>query len=77
MSRVETKLLQMPLKYLSNTENDYFTLNNAEGVFELKEEVIPFWAQPEFRKLIKDRVDFALKRYFYRRLEKPDFSANN
>ena len=69
LTRVEQKLRQMPLKYLSNTPDDFFVFDRSEDVLKLKDTVVPYWIQSEFRALVADRVDFALKRYFYRKNE--------
>jgi superfamily II DNA or RNA helicase/predicted house-cleaning noncanonical NTP pyrophosphatase (MazG superfamily) len=67
LARVEQKLRQMPLKYLSNSTEDFFVFDRDEDVLRLKAPVMPYWQQAEFRALVADRVEFALKRYLYRR----------
>lgn len=67
---VVKKLLDMPLKYLSNKETDYFVLEKTNGLFKLKEPVRPYWVQADYRQLIKDRVWFGIKRYFYKNAPK-------
>ncbi len=67
ISKVTTKLLQMPLKYLSNTDTDWFILDKNRGTFALKPEVVPYWNDPFFRELVADRVKFAMVRYFSRK----------
>ncbi len=67
LSKAKSKLLQMPLKYLSNTEKDWFILDRELGIFELKPELSPFWNDHFFRGLVKDRVQFGLVRYFSRK----------
>lgn len=56
----------MPLKFLSNTADDFFILENRQN-FRLKPDVAPWWALASFRALCQDRIRFALKRYFHRR----------
>jgi len=69
LNRVKSKLLQMPLNYLSNTDEDWFLLDRNKGTFSLKPEIIPFWNAAFFRGLVADRVQFALVRYFSRRAQ--------
>ena len=54
----------MPLNYLSNTTADFFTFDRGSGVFALKPEVVSFWRDFCFRELLKERVTYALIRYF-------------
>jgi len=70
-------LKKMPLDKLSNSPDKYFELNTARGYFELKQAIREFWNQPEFRKLVLERADYALALYF-RRLNqsKPDKKAS-
>jgi len=70
LKKVASQLRKMPLNYLSNTEDDYFIFDREKDLFILKPEVVPYWSQQEYRKLVKDRVTFALKRYFYRKYDK-------
>ncbi len=67
LSKVKTKLLQMPLKFLSNTDKDCFVLNRKTGTFALKPEYAPFWNDAFFKSLVADRTKFALTRYFSRK----------
>ena len=67
LSRVKAKLLQMPLKYLSNTDTDWFILDRETGTFALKPEMVPYWEDPFYRELVEDRVQFGLVRYFSRK----------
>ena len=46
LRRVRAKLLQMPLYYLSNTENDWFILDKPGGTFSIKPELEPWWNDP-------------------------------
>jgi hypothetical protein len=55
------------LKFLSNKESDWFILDHENDVFSLKPELIPHWDDSFFKTLIKDRLDYALRRYFYRK----------
>ena len=67
LSKVKTKLLQMPLNYLSNTDKDWFILDRDQGTFELKPELVSYWKDSFFRGLVSDRVKFGLVRYFSRK----------
>ncbi len=67
LSKVKTKLLQMPLKFLSNTDKDCFVLDRRKGIFALKAEYAPFWNDAFFKSLVADRTTFALTRYFSRK----------
>lgn len=62
--KVVSKLKSMPLHFLSNTPNDFFILEKNIGVFRLKPEMHPYWNNGSFRQMVKDRVMFALERYF-------------
>jgi SOS-response transcriptional repressor LexA len=64
LSQIVTLLKSMPLNYLSNSTNDFFTFDRPGGVFSVKPEVEPYWRTPEFRSLLKERVSYALFRYF-------------
>ena len=67
LSKVKAKLLQMPLKYLSNTDTDWFVLDRKEGTFALKPDMVPYWEDSFYRELVEDRVQFGLVRYFSRK----------
>ena len=67
LRRVVTKIKQMPLHFLSNTEKDYFVLDSSSGLFELREAVKGYWHDKAFKALVRERVDFALARYFQRK----------
>ncbi|MBT3257955.1 MAG: DEAD/DEAH box helicase family protein [Deltaproteobacteria bacterium] len=67
LSKVKAKLLQMPLKYLSNTDTDWFILDREAGTFALKPDMVPYWEDSLFRELVEDRVRFGLVRYFSRK----------
>jgi superfamily II DNA or RNA helicase/HKD family nuclease/predicted house-cleaning noncanonical NTP pyrophosphatase (MazG superfamily) len=67
IARVISKLKQMPLHFLSNTEKDYFALDLEKERFSLKPEIHQYWENEDFRVLAKDRVEFALARYFRRK----------
>ncbi|MGD9976030.1 MAG: DEAD/DEAH box helicase family protein [Desulfatirhabdiaceae bacterium] len=66
LRKVISKLKQMPLHYLSNTEKDFFILDKKADIFRLKPEMIDFWKDEGYRQLILDRVRFAAERYFRR-----------
>ncbi len=64
LSKIRSLLKSMPLRYLSNTEGDYFIFDRESGVFSLKPEVCVFWKDSRFRNLLNERVLYALARYF-------------
>jgi superfamily II DNA or RNA helicase/predicted house-cleaning noncanonical NTP pyrophosphatase (MazG superfamily)/HKD family nuclease len=64
ISTVVTQIKNMPLKFLSNTEKDYFILDSAKGRFHLKPEIHPYWKNNLFQELVSERVDFLLTKYF-------------
>jgi superfamily II DNA or RNA helicase/HKD family nuclease len=66
LKRVIAHLLKNPLSYLSNKSEDFFILDRNEKRFYLKAEILAFWHNLEYRELVQDRVDYGLKRYFYR-----------
>jgi len=66
LHKVVSKLKQMPLNFLSNTDKDFFILDKKRGLFSIKETVLPFWEKSVFKELVSDRVQFALLRYFRR-----------
>jgi superfamily II DNA or RNA helicase/predicted house-cleaning noncanonical NTP pyrophosphatase (MazG superfamily)/HKD family nuclease len=66
IKKVISKLKQMPLNFLSNTEKDFFILDKKVDMFRLKPEMIDFWKDEGYRQLIRDRVMFAAERYFRR-----------
>ena len=72
LTKVKTKLLQMPLHFLSNTDSDWFILDKPGNTFSLKSELAPYWNDPYFRELVADRVRFALTRYFLRKAQVAD-----
>ena len=67
LSRVVTKLKQMPLHFLSNTKDDYFILDKDNDKFSLKPDIYDYWTNENYKALLRDRIDFALSRYFQRR----------
>ncbi|WP_084301587.1 DEAD/DEAH box helicase family protein [Desulfonatronovibrio hydrogenovorans] len=67
ISSVVSHIKNMPLKFLSNKESDWFILDRENDVFSLKPELTPHWDDSFFKTLIKDRLDYALRRYFYRK----------
>ncbi len=67
LTKVETKLKQMPLKFLSNHESKFFVLDRETGTFSLKTEIHPHWHDSGFRRMVLDRTLYALKRHFYRK----------
>jgi superfamily II DNA or RNA helicase/HKD family nuclease len=63
LSRVKSHLLKNPLHFLSNTEEDCFTLDRSRETFSLKEEYRPYWNDASCQALIRDRLTYVLKRY--------------
>ena len=62
----------MPLHYLSDKEEKFFVLDGGKDpvgkdLFRMKDAVAPYWKDDFFRELVRDRNDFTLKRYFYRK----------
>lgn len=64
---VVAHLKRMPLDKMSNAETDCFILDSAANTFQLKPEYVPYWQDPFFRALVRDRTEFALARYFLRK----------
>lgn len=67
LSRVVAKLKQMPLHFLSNKKDDYFILEKDNDKFSLKSEICDYWRDDDYNALLRDRIEFALARYFRRR----------
>jgi superfamily II DNA or RNA helicase/predicted house-cleaning noncanonical NTP pyrophosphatase (MazG superfamily)/HKD family nuclease len=67
LRRVERKLMEMPLKFLSNKEKDWFILDRDNKSFSIREELAAQWPDTTVRGLMKDRVEYNLARYFYRK----------
>jgi superfamily II DNA or RNA helicase/HKD family nuclease/predicted house-cleaning noncanonical NTP pyrophosphatase (MazG superfamily)/SOS-response transcriptional repressor LexA len=65
LSKIVTLVRSNPLNYLSNTPQDYFTLDRTAQTFSVRPEVQAFWRDPQFRALLKERVSYALFRYFH------------
>lgn len=66
LSKVKTHLQTMPLKFLSNKESDFFVFHRRNGTFELKPEIASYWKNKDFKAIVRDRVEYALTRYFMR-----------
>jgi SOS-response transcriptional repressor LexA len=64
LGKVVALLKTMPLNYLSNTKEDFFVFDRTSKVFAVKPEVESYWRDPQFRSLLKERVSYALFRYF-------------
>jgi superfamily II DNA or RNA helicase/predicted house-cleaning noncanonical NTP pyrophosphatase (MazG superfamily)/HKD family nuclease/SOS-response transcriptional repressor LexA len=64
LSNIIRLLKSMPLNYLSNTPQDFFRLDRTANTFSVKPEVQAYWRDPQFRTLLKERVSYALFRYF-------------
>jgi len=73
LKRVITHIKTMPLKYLSDKPDKFFTLDN--DMFSLKPAIHPFWPQPLFRESVRDRVHFALARYWSRKYTDADLQT--
>ncbi|WP_319560700.1 hypothetical protein [Marispirochaeta sp.] len=71
VSKVRSHLIKMPLNYLADNEHKFFRLDTGEGKFYLKkgEDGVNhrLWNQPDFKMLLRDRITYALKTYFYRK----------
>jgi superfamily II DNA or RNA helicase/predicted house-cleaning noncanonical NTP pyrophosphatase (MazG superfamily)/HKD family nuclease len=65
LHRVERKLMEMPLKFLSNKEDDWFVLNRKERKFMVKDILKAQWSGDKLSDLIRDRVVYTLAKYFY------------
>ena len=60
----------MPLNYLSNNANKFFDLDVGNKKFILKDpdgELSLWWNNPDFKKLVNDRITYAIKSYFFRK----------
>ena len=66
LKQVETHLMNMPLKFLSNKAKDWFILDRQQKVFTVKPELAAQWHVADFRVAVYDRVEYALARYFNR-----------
>jgi hypothetical protein len=64
LSRVATHLKDMPLDKLSNAESKPFILDRRRNMFSLKEPYHRYWRDPEFRALVRERVEYAEARYW-------------
>ncbi|MDZ7616648.1 MAG: DEAD/DEAH box helicase family protein, partial [Patescibacteria group bacterium] len=67
MAKIRSRLKSMPLNYLSNTEADYFTFHRTNAIFAVKPHVHGYWRDVRFRELLRERVVYALTRYFHRK----------
>ena len=65
VSKVAAHLVRMPLKKLQNTGGEFFDLDRRNRVFRIRQEYQGYWATPDFRLLVADRVEFGLARYFH------------
>lgn len=65
--KVVQHLLRMPLGRMAGTGGDYFSLDREAGRFTIRELYREAWIDPQFRKLVSDRIQYGLARYFYRR----------
>lgn len=71
ISRAASHVKKMPLYHLSSTasgpEEKYFDL--VDDRFSLKMPVHDYWRDPYFRSLVRERVEFAEARYWYRQMQ--------
>lgn len=67
LGKIRSLLKTMPLRYLSNSESDYFTFDAKTGAFALNPELHEYWRDEDYRSLVRDRVVYALARYFQRK----------
>jgi hypothetical protein len=57
-------LKNMPVDKLSNSPDKSFMRNKDRDVFFLKEPYHRYWRDPEFRALVRERVEYAEARYW-------------
>ena len=67
ISSVCSHIKKMPLNFLSNTSDKYFILDRENDSFSLKTDVHEIWRNEKFKNLIKDRNDYVLYSYFYKK----------
>lgn len=72
LKKVEEHIKKMPLNFLSDREDKWFTLDRSTDTFSIKPEMEPYWNDPFYRRLVADRVNFTLSRYFYRKRGAPE-----
>ena len=72
LGRVMAHIRNMPLKYLSDKPEKYFTL--GKDIFSVKESVHPFWSRPLFRDSLRDRIHYALARYWSKKCSQSDIT---
>lgn len=65
LSKVESHLIGMPLEKLAGSGREFFELDKGRRMFRIRDRYQPYWQDPEFRRLVSDRVEFGLARYFY------------
>lgn len=70
LSKVKRHLLAMPLHFLADKTDKLFLLDKESGRFHLKNRgefagLHTIWNDGRFKLLLKDRIDYALKRYFF------------
>ena len=76
ISKVVTHLIRMPLERLENSGGEFFELDKQKRVFQIRRDYRDYWLMPEFQGLVRDRVEFALARYFYRKERGSSVSAS-
>lgn len=62
-------LIKMPLSKLAGGGREYFELDIQRKIFGIKIKYRQYWDEPYFRELLKDRIEYALARYYYRKYE--------
>ncbi len=65
LNHVVRHLIAMPLDRMADSVEGFFELDKPLKIFRLRKDLHSWWMGLEFRKLIADRADFALARYFY------------
>lgn len=64
ISKVISRLKQMPLDKLSNKTSDCFIMDRKANIFSLKSKYRGYWKQPFFREMVEERISYLLRRYF-------------
>lgn len=70
LKKVEAKIKQMPLTYLSNSKEKFFRLDKEANRFYMKDpELNSWWNDPRYKEQIRDRVTYVIKKYFAGKFE--------
>lgn len=71
LTKVRNHILKMPLKFLSNSEDKFFLIDQQKEHFYLKEGrdkgLHNYWNDENFKQQVSDRITYALKNYFFGR----------